>query len=283
MGGWTGDVPFQSEKQRRFLWANEPEIARRWAHGEHSSKKLKGKVKFVVPIGGDAKMFAALVGKMGTAEGDDGYLLHTLIFHKDAFPKKRDVRAWMRAHAGKKGYRMGHISLGTDNEWHIRQGSPDISGMEKRRIKCDTGIEAIIGMPRPKLVVKSTMFSALPVMPPIGGASGPGDKTPAMPDWESIYYQPEAKKRMKKEAEQSLARRRSLYRDFQYSGFHGRPADDKPILRYLPDRSLVVDVAIKPVHFLTSKQIKQAHDRIRAGVASQNPVKSKNGRNRRTA
>ena len=24
-------MPFQSEKQRRYLWANEPEIARDWA------------------------------------------------------------------------------------------------------------------------------------------------------------------------------------------------------------------------------------------------------------
>lgn len=25
-------MPFKSEKQRRFLWKNEPEIAKRWAH-----------------------------------------------------------------------------------------------------------------------------------------------------------------------------------------------------------------------------------------------------------
>lgn len=24
-------MPFKSEKQRRYLWANEPEIARKWA------------------------------------------------------------------------------------------------------------------------------------------------------------------------------------------------------------------------------------------------------------
>lgn len=24
-------MPFKSEKQKRFLWANEPEIARRWS------------------------------------------------------------------------------------------------------------------------------------------------------------------------------------------------------------------------------------------------------------
>ena len=25
-------MPFQSEKQRRYLWANEPEIAREWTN-----------------------------------------------------------------------------------------------------------------------------------------------------------------------------------------------------------------------------------------------------------
>jgi hypothetical protein len=30
--------PFVSEEQRRYLWANEPEIAHAWAHGEHTGK-----------------------------------------------------------------------------------------------------------------------------------------------------------------------------------------------------------------------------------------------------
>lgn len=25
-------MPFKSEKQRRFLWANEPKIAKKWSH-----------------------------------------------------------------------------------------------------------------------------------------------------------------------------------------------------------------------------------------------------------
>ena len=42
-------MPFRSEKQRSFLWANKPELARKWAHkygskpvGKKKSKK-KGK------------------------------------------------------------------------------------------------------------------------------------------------------------------------------------------------------------------------------------------------
>jgi hypothetical protein len=31
-------MPFKSENQRRFLWANHPDIAEAWAHGKHTSK-----------------------------------------------------------------------------------------------------------------------------------------------------------------------------------------------------------------------------------------------------
>jgi hypothetical protein len=31
-------MPFQSEAQRRYLWLRHPEIAKKWAHGKHSSK-----------------------------------------------------------------------------------------------------------------------------------------------------------------------------------------------------------------------------------------------------
>lgn len=37
-------MPFQSEKQRRFMWMHHPSIARRWAHkyGSQVSKEKKG-------------------------------------------------------------------------------------------------------------------------------------------------------------------------------------------------------------------------------------------------
>ena len=31
-------MPFKSEKQRRYLWAKHPEIAEKWAQGEHHTK-----------------------------------------------------------------------------------------------------------------------------------------------------------------------------------------------------------------------------------------------------
>ncbi len=37
-------MPFKSEKQRKFLWAKEPAIARRWAHkyGSKVRESAKG-------------------------------------------------------------------------------------------------------------------------------------------------------------------------------------------------------------------------------------------------
>jgi hypothetical protein len=35
-------MPFKSEAQRRFMWAKEPAIAAKWAHGQHSTSG-KGK------------------------------------------------------------------------------------------------------------------------------------------------------------------------------------------------------------------------------------------------
>ena len=41
-------MPFQSEKQRRYLWANEPEIARDWTdtYGSGIAKALGGRIPY---------------------------------------------------------------------------------------------------------------------------------------------------------------------------------------------------------------------------------------------
>jgi hypothetical protein len=38
-------MPFESEKQRRYLWANEPEVAKEFAEKEKKGKKKKTKKK----------------------------------------------------------------------------------------------------------------------------------------------------------------------------------------------------------------------------------------------
>jgi hypothetical protein len=43
-------MPFKSEKQRKYLWAKEPEIAKKWTQ-EHGSKIVKNKGGVVNPKG----------------------------------------------------------------------------------------------------------------------------------------------------------------------------------------------------------------------------------------
>lgn len=31
-------MPFKSEAQRKYMWANLPKIAKAWSHGKHTSK-----------------------------------------------------------------------------------------------------------------------------------------------------------------------------------------------------------------------------------------------------
>ena len=52
-------MPFQSEKQRRYLWANEPEIARDWTdtYGSGIAKALGGKIKQYYEMQGGVKNY----------------------------------------------------------------------------------------------------------------------------------------------------------------------------------------------------------------------------------
>ena len=38
-------MPFKSKKQEKFLWAKEPEIAKKWTKNYGSAKNTGGKVK----------------------------------------------------------------------------------------------------------------------------------------------------------------------------------------------------------------------------------------------
>lgn len=31
--------PFKSERQRRYLWAKVPRVAKAWAHGKHTTRR----------------------------------------------------------------------------------------------------------------------------------------------------------------------------------------------------------------------------------------------------
>ena len=53
-------MPFQSEKQRRFMWAKHPDIAEKWAH-EYSRKSRK------TTDTGYRKAVASLMGRRAKA------------------------------------------------------------------------------------------------------------------------------------------------------------------------------------------------------------------------
>ena len=68
-------MPFQSEKQRRYLWANEPEIARDWTdtYGSKIQKANGGRIGFA--RGSDPRAlkqrFIEVIRLMNEAEGDE--------------------------------------------------------------------------------------------------------------------------------------------------------------------------------------------------------------------
>lgn len=37
-------MPFKSERQRKYLWANHPEIARRWSNETKRRRKRKNRI-----------------------------------------------------------------------------------------------------------------------------------------------------------------------------------------------------------------------------------------------
>lgn len=117
------------------------------------------------------------------------------------------------------------------------------------------------------LVIPKHMIGKGPVtVAPIGGASGPGNKTPPMPDFESIYAQPEAQERADQEARASESRRRSNWRDYNFDGLHGSPAPLKPVLRYVEGETSIGDAAVQEKHYLTTQQIRQHQQRLKAGL-----------------
>ena len=74
-------MPFQSEKQRRYLWANEPEIARDWTdtYGSRIQKNNGGLLSIRQPYGGGGEIIKQLLLNWGTGKAKEkaeeyGYL-----------------------------------------------------------------------------------------------------------------------------------------------------------------------------------------------------------------
>ena len=74
-------MPFQSEKQRRYLWANEPEIARDWTdtYGSRIQKNNGGLLSIRQPYGNGGEIIKQLLLNWGTGKAKEkaeeyGYL-----------------------------------------------------------------------------------------------------------------------------------------------------------------------------------------------------------------
>ena len=52
-------MPFKSEKQRRYLWIHEPEVARKWAHegklASHGERRKRGRLASMTYKGKDRR------------------------------------------------------------------------------------------------------------------------------------------------------------------------------------------------------------------------------------
>ena len=242
-------MPFESPEQRKFLFANKPDVARKFAaHGKMTDKARLGFRRGGRDVSrGEFKM---VLGKM-----KDGTVLHTLIFDKKSFPRKQQVLYWVRVH----DYARPGAIRDVGGAWEMRQGTPNIDGMERTKVKCDAGVWAVIGMPfqeqptkksDPRIVIpleKSNRFWGFPAVAPIAGASGPGyHGTTELPDFTAIYFSDEAKKRQQVEAEQSRGRHKSMWRDLAREGFHGEPNEVE--LRYEPGETSTADMVIQRQH-----------------------------------
>lgn len=97
--------------------------------------------------------------------------------------------------------------------------------------------------------------SPFPTFVPVGGATNPDMGHPPMPDFYSIYLDPDAMRRQDEEGEKSVDRRKSMWRDLDYTGIHGRP--DQPTLRY---------VAQPMRHYLTASELRKRQKRLQVGT-----------------
>ena len=130
-------MPFQSEKQRRYLWANEPEIARDWTdtYGSGIAKALGGRIDFRSgggpgPGGQGARGQATQnpgrsSGPSGPPGGGDRQMTYTAphVPHRDTGPtvkealatgqKKKEIRDLLARQQAEKEYtRQGVRKVG---------------------------------------------------------------------------------------------------------------------------------------------------------------------------
>lgn len=95
------------------------------------------------------------------------------------------------------------------------------------------------------------------------GGSAPRDDTPAIPDYQGIYYQPQSDERKRVEEEQDANRRRAMAdRNSGVFGFHGTTnINPEPILHYVPTKIPLPQgpMLAQREPIVTPKQLKDRH------------------------
>jgi len=117
-----------------------------------------------------------------------------------------------------------------------------------------------------ELLRKAANMSRLPQVTPIGG-SAPREETPALPDFQEIYYQPEDDERRKLEREQAETRRLAdAARNTARYGIHGIAATPStPQIRWEPEADPAEHTGPKLVNREPTVRADVDMDRIYAG------------------
>ena len=116
-----------------------------------------------------------------------------------------------------------------------------------------------------ELLRKTNTMSRLPQVTPHHGST-PREETPAMPDFQEIYYQPDSDERKKREREQGRIRRRAdSARNTAKYGFHGIAPQGDPEIRWEPDVNPVEHAGPKLGNRKPTVRADIDEDRIYAG------------------
>lgn len=132
----------------------------------------------------------------------------------------------------------GHVAAPTDRAFmHV---------VPAKMLAVDNGAPSLI-VPKPKKKRKRIrkaidirdLAKALPFDLAATYGASPRWETPVMPDYQSIYHQPESDERVQREREQQAVRRRATaHRNKGLFSFHGQAINLEPELRYDSDKMM---------------------------------------------
>ena len=143
-------MPFQSEKQRRYLWANEPEIARDWTdtYGSGIAKALGGRIGLWT--GGFPDFFQMTPENMATARSTPW----STALNQDFNPWSKDYRGFTTGYRGADKSGLGkYVSGGLKSLAGMYEPGSNIGGATNLMRKMALGASKHL----PKLLSKAAL------------------------------------------------------------------------------------------------------------------------------